>query len=109
MKVKITATLLQQCEPAIEDAVKYQANAESTDPVYIKMHHAPGAKDGSVTIDADDADLHELIDRFEYEIETCHDNIADTSDQYERGYWLGRLRAAQCFVKKYKHENRSTT
>ena len=106
MKVRLSATLVQQCEPAIEDAVKYKSNPQPTDPVYIKMHVAPVAKDGSITIDADSDDLHELLDRFEYEVETCKENIADTSDRYERGYWLGRLRAAQCFIKKYKHETR---
>lgn len=108
MKVRLSATLVEQCEPAMEDAVASQKRGapEITDPVYIKMHLAPGAKDGSVIIDAEEDELAELIDRFDYEIETCKENIADTSDRYERGYWLGRLRAAQSFIKKYSNEIR---
>jgi hypothetical protein len=96
---------MQQCEPAMEDAVANLSRdwKDPTDPTYLKLHHAPGRK-GYVTIDADADDLAELLDRFDYEIETCRDNITDTGDSYERGYWLGRLRAAQCFIKKYGKE-----
>lgn len=103
-KVRLSPTLIQQCEPAMEDAVASQERSrpQETDPVYLKLHMAPAAKDGSVTIEVNGDELYELIDRFEYEIETCKENIADTHDRTERGYWLGRLRAAQSFIKKYK-------
>lgn len=102
-KVRLSPTLVQQCEPAMEDAVAGQARQkpQETDSVYLKLHGAPGTKDGSVTIEVTADELHELLDRFDYEIETCKENIADTSDRTERGYWLGRLRAAQSFIKKY--------
>jgi len=104
-KVRVSAALMDQCEPAIEDAVANLARGEpqSTDPVYLKLHHASSAKDGSVTIEADEADLHELLDRFDFELETCKDNIADTSDPYERNYYRARLRAAKAFIKRYRN------
>ncbi len=101
MKVILNKTLLDQCEPAIEDAVT--RHDDPSDAVYIKMHLAKPRKNGSIVIDVNSSELAELIDRFEYEIETCAENISDIHyDPYELAYWRSRATSARAFIRKYK-------
>lgn len=104
--VTLSPTLVQQCWPAVEDAIANVSDdnrpRDPSDPVYLKISYGKRAKNGGIEIEVTDDELAELISRFDFEIETCHENIADTSDRSEKGYWLARLRAAQCFIKKYR-------
>jgi len=89
MKIRISTTLYEEMEPAIEDAVKNRAcgTPDPSDPVYLKLHEAVWKKSG-IVLDLTDAEVCELRSRAEYKIEVAQENMRD-----EPPFWRGQLRA----------------
>lgn len=104
-KIRITPTVQDEVEPAIEDSLARQAKGESqvADSLYIKIHAACEAlkKSGPVTVELDDDELHELKDRAEYQLECVVPDNLPCSDPCERAYWLGRKRAYTALLKQF--------
>ena len=86
MKLRISTTVFDEMEPAIEDAVKNLSNGtpDPSDSVYLKLHAAPWKKSGLV-IHADPQEVEELLSRAEYKIEVSIENMSD-----EPGFWRGQ-------------------
>lgn len=104
MKLKITAAILQEMSPAIEDARggKYPQDADS---MYFKVDdafNAASAKARSVVIDFTEREVAEIKDRIDYYRETCQEKLADAYDLIDRMYWLGQKRAAAALLKQIK-------
>jgi hypothetical protein len=89
MKIKISTTLYEEMEPAIEDAVKNRAQGtpDPSDPVYLKLHEAEWKKSG-IALDLTDGEVRELRSRAEYKIEVAKENMSD-----DPPFWRGQLRA----------------
>lgn len=97
MKLQITYAILSDVEPAVEDALGRQTGStDPTDPTYLKIHNGTPNSRG-VVIDADMADLKELIDRGKYKIEVALENVADN---YDAPHWRGQLKAWRSLVAK---------
>jgi hypothetical protein len=96
MKLKISTTLYDEMEPAIEDAVKNRARGtpDPSDPVYLKIHEATWRKTG-IMIDVDTGELAELRDRATYKIEVALENMSD-----EPPFWRGQLRAWRALLRQ---------
>lgn len=96
MKLRISTTVLDEVEPAIEDAVKNVARGtpDPSDPVYLKLHAAPWKKSG-ILIDADPQEVKELLSRASYKIEVAQDNMSD-----EPAFWRGQLAAWRALIKQ---------
>ena len=104
MKLRITATILQEMSPAIEDARggKYP---QETDSMYFKVDdafNAAPAKAKAVVIDFTEREVAEIQDRIDYYRETCQENLADTYDRADRMFWLGQKRAAVALLDQIK-------
>lgn len=89
MLLKISTTLYDEMEPAMEDAVRHQkaSQLEPTDSVYLKLARAPWRKSGILLV-VDAAELTELRSRASYKIEVALENMDD-----EPAFWRGQLAA----------------
>ena len=98
MRLRISTTLFDEMEPAIEDAVKNRARStpDPTDPVYLKLHEATWRKSG-IVIDATESEVKELLSRAEYKIEVAEENMSD-----EPAFWRGQLSAWRALIKQIK-------
>ena len=96
MKLRISTTVFDEVEPAIEDAVKHLTigSPDPSDPVYLKLHAAPWKKSG-IVIDADPQDVKELLSRASYKIEVAKENMSD-----EPAFWRGQLAAWRALIKQ---------
>ena len=96
MKLRISTTLYDEMEPAIEDALKNRniATPDPTDPVYLKISDAPWKKSG-IVIDATDEEVAELLSRAEYKIEVALENMDE-----QPAFWRGQLAAWRALVKQ---------
>lgn len=105
MKLRITPTVQQEIDAAIEDSLgrsEGRAKTEDSDSLYLKIHKAMLAakKSGPVVIDAEPHEVHELKDRAEYVLEcVVPDNLQWAS---ERPYYLGLQRAYRALLKQIK-------
>lgn len=109
MKLRITPAIQSEVEGPIEDALAHQARniVDPSDAVYLKIKAAANAVKGirTVTIEADAADVRELVSRAENEVGVggvCNENIADIHDFADRAYWLGRKRAYCALLRQLK-------
>lgn len=98
MKLRISTTLFEEMEPAIEDAVKNQSTGapDPSDPVYLKIHGATWRKSG-IVIDATPEEIKELRSRAEYKIEVAQENMGE-----DPPFWRGQLAAWRALVKQIK-------
>ena len=96
MKLRISTTLFDEMEPAIEDAVKNRAKntPDPSDPVYLKLHEATWRKSG-IVIEVDEPEVKELVSRAEYKIEVAQENMSD-----EPAFWRGQLSAWRALLKQ---------
>lgn len=103
MQIRITNALLRELEQTLEYTKRRQGTGkpDPSDPVYLKILAAPKGKTGCV-IDADAADVAELLSRAEYDIETCDDNITDTTIFAEKAYWMGRKRSYKALIRQIR-------
>ncbi len=99
MKLRVSTTLFDEMEPAIEDAVKSRSKGtpDPTDPVYLKLHEATWRKSG-IVIDATEPEVKELLSRAEYKIEVAQENMSD-----EPAFWRGQLSAWRALIKQIKN------
>jgi len=99
MNLQITDAILYDVEPAIEDAIgRATGSTDPTDPTYLKIHNGKKNSRGCV-IDANEADLKELISRGKYKIEVAIENIQNNDDA---PHWRGQLRAWRSLIEKAK-------
>ena len=96
MRLRISTTLYDEMEPAIEDAETNRARGtpDPSDPVYLKLKDATWKKSG-IVIDASEAEVDELLSRAEYKIEVALENMHD-----EPAFWRGQLAAWRALVKQ---------
>ncbi len=101
MKLKISQTICEEIEPAIEDAFANtkRGTPDPSDPVYIKIAEAVSLTKGAkgCVIDASQNEVAELLDRAEYKIEVAIENMSD-----EPAFWRGQLAAWRALVKQIK-------
>lgn len=101
MKLLITNALLEDMQPAIEDALRNaQGNSQiqSTDQTYLKIQNGRQLKRG-VEIEADEDDLKELVARGHYKIEVAKENLSEypSTDAF---YYRGQVRAWEALIRR---------
>jgi hypothetical protein len=96
MKIRISTTLYDEMEPAMEDAVKNEARGapDPSDPVYLKLRNATWRKSG-IVIDANESEIDELRSRALYKVDVAKENM-----EGDPGFWRGQLAAWRALLKQ---------